>query len=111
MKGLPAGVGSLTELGRVKVQEGLVRSRVRIARTSWEISPKPLIVDIKLSNLINAGFRSSSQGQINSAVAVKEHSRVRLFLGLAIRSPDLNPLDYLSALDRTGEDDMPQRRP
>ncbi|CAH1395984.1 unnamed protein product [Nezara viridula] len=40
-----------------------------------------------------AGFRSSSQGQVNPTVASKEHSRVHLCLGLALRK-DLNPLDY-----------------
>ncbi|CAH1401713.1 unnamed protein product [Nezara viridula] len=33
------------------------------------------------------GFRSSSQGQVNPTVAAKEHSRVHLCLGLALRKP------------------------
>ncbi|CAH1406315.1 unnamed protein product [Nezara viridula] len=32
-----------------------------------------------------AGFRSSSQGQVNSEVTAKEHSKVHLCLGLALR--------------------------
>ncbi|CAH1395110.1 unnamed protein product [Nezara viridula] len=57
----------------------------------------------------NAGFRSSSQGQVSSAVAAKEHSRVHLCLGLVLRK--LNPLDYRhwSELERT--DGMPQSIP
>ncbi|CAH1397468.1 unnamed protein product [Nezara viridula] len=53
-----------------------------------------------------AGFRSSSQGQVNSAVAAKEHSIVHL------RGPQEALIStILSALVRTGEDGMPQSTP
>ncbi|CAH1395297.1 unnamed protein product [Nezara viridula] len=55
----------------------------------------------------NAGFRCSSQGQVNSAVAAKEHSRVYLCLRLALRKPGSQPT-RLSALVQTREDGMPQ---
>ncbi|CAH1400105.1 unnamed protein product [Nezara viridula] len=38
-----------------------------------------------VSCLYHQGFRSSSQGQVNSAVAAKEHSRVHFYLGLTPR--------------------------
>ncbi|CAH1391494.1 unnamed protein product [Nezara viridula] len=34
-----------------------------------------------------AGFRPNSQGQVNSAMAAKEHSRVHFCLRLALRKP------------------------
>ncbi|CAH1399638.1 unnamed protein product [Nezara viridula] len=57
-----------------------------------------------------AEFHSRSQGQINSAVAAKEHSRVHLCLGLALRKPWSQPT-RLSALVRNGEDGIPQSTP
>ncbi|CAH1394406.1 unnamed protein product [Nezara viridula] len=57
-----------------------------------------------------AGSRFSSQDQVNSAVTAKEYSRVHLCLGLALRKPRSQSI-RLSALVRTGEDDMPQSTP
>ncbi|CAH1402696.1 unnamed protein product [Nezara viridula] len=41
-----------------------------------------------------SGFRSSSQGQVNLAVAAKEHFRVHLCPNWPSGSPDVNPSDY-----------------
>ncbi|CAH1401510.1 unnamed protein product [Nezara viridula] len=54
-----------------------------------------------------AGFHSSSQGQVNSPVATKEHSRVHLCLGFTLRKLRSQPT-RLSSLVRTGEDGIPQ---
>ncbi|CAH1392289.1 unnamed protein product [Nezara viridula] len=62
-------------------------------------------ISVRSMSRDDPGFRSSSQGQVNSAVAAKEHSRVHLCLGLALRQPRYHST-RLSALVRTGEDGM-----
>ncbi|CAH1405873.1 unnamed protein product [Nezara viridula] len=49
------------------------------------LSPQPIIHILSFDTAL--GFRSSSQGQVNSAVVVKEHSSVHIYLGLALRKP------------------------
>ncbi|CAH1389129.1 unnamed protein product [Nezara viridula] len=60
------------------------------------------MVHLRQVSTDEARFRSSSQYQVNSAMAAKEHSRVHLCLELASESPDFNSLDYrlLSKLEK-----------
>ncbi|CAH1397486.1 unnamed protein product [Nezara viridula] len=57
--------------------------------TSCLLHPVPIVAAEAVAALDfpKAGFRSSSQGQANSAVAAKEHPIVHLCLGLALRKP------------------------
>ncbi|CAH1397350.1 unnamed protein product [Nezara viridula] len=64
------------------------------------------MLEVGMWNGLPAEFCSSSQDQVNSAVAAKEHSRVHLCLGLALRKPSSQHTRLL-ALVRIGEDGTP----
>ncbi|CAH1396856.1 unnamed protein product [Nezara viridula] len=90
-------------------------SAARVKHTSGDDNPlrnalRSFVLDLSSVAGALAGFRSGSQGQVNSAVAAKEHSRVHLCLRLALRKPLYQP-NRLSASFRTGEDGKPQSIP
>ncbi|CAH1403528.1 unnamed protein product [Nezara viridula] len=63
--------------------------KTRKSLEDWKEVSKPF-----LSNGLVGRFHSSSQGQVNSAIAAKEHSRLHSASDWPSGSPDLKPLDY-----------------